>query len=241
MFLLDTSGSMAKPDSERGESPIGSLNSAIEGLLPELVGMNENNTDAEIRIAILTFDSEVKWVTGETGLINPGDCAWTDLNADGVTAMGQAFQELDRVLSLRHGFMAKASSSFVPVLFLLSDGDPTDPKGFLTDSWKPSLQRLQQNKWYQVAIRVAVGYGAYNESVLRDFTGDSKTVLHATTPEHLKSLIRFVVVTSSRVATAVDAKVPTVTDDAGATAAAGVVMQSRLTKLSPDPNGTDWP
>lgn len=188
IFLLDTSGSM-------GGKPIGAVNAAIENVLPELITMNETNSDNEIQMAVLTFDSDAKWVFGEDGLISPEELkdSWQDLNADGLTFMGAAFNALNEKLSVSHGFMKHASGSVAPVLFLLSDGEPND-------DYKAGLQKLKANNWYQVAVRVAIGYGESNDDVLREFTGNSETVLHTNDPNELKKLIRFVAVTSSRVA-----------------------------------------
>ena len=66
IFLLDTSGSMSG-------APIGAVNDAIKNVLPELISMNDSNPDNEIKIAIMTFDYEAKWVFGETELLAPED------------------------------------------------------------------------------------------------------------------------------------------------------------------------
>jgi uncharacterized protein YegL len=186
IFLLDTSGSMEN-------APIGAVNSAMEGLLPELISMNDGNPDVEIEIAVMAFESGVKWMTESKGLVNPKRYAWNDLNAGGGTSMGAAFRELEKVLSVSHGFMVRASGSVAPVLFLLSDGEPTD-------KYQDGLQALKDNDWYKVAAKVSIGYGQSNDAVLREFTGNPETVLHTDNPKDLKDLIRFVTITSSVVA-----------------------------------------
>lgn len=185
IFLLDTSGSMSG-------APIGAVNAAIEGVLPELESMNNDNPDVEIMIAIMTFDSGVAWHTGTGGLVNPENFAWNDLNIGGSTSMGAAFKELNSILSVTSGFMKKASGSVAPVLFLLTDGEPTD-------DYQKGLQDLKKNNWYRVAARVAIGYGNSNDSVLKEFTGNSETVLHTDKPEELRKFIKFVSITSSMV------------------------------------------
>lgn len=187
IFLLDTSGSMEG-------APIGAVNAAIEGVLPELISMNDSNADNEIKVAIMSFDYGANWITGDE-LVSPEDlkASWQDVNANGLTAMGEAFRELNKKLSASHGFMQRASGSVAPVLFLLSDGEPTD-------DYQSNLNTLKQNAWYKVAARVAIGYGESNDDVLREFTGNRETVLHTDNPEDLKKMIRFVAITSSRVA-----------------------------------------
>ena len=189
IFLLDTSGSMTG-------AAIGSVNSAMENVLPELITMNENNPDNEIRVAVMKFDFDAEWVFGGDELLLPEDVknSWNDLDANGYTSMGAAFEALNEKLSVSHGFMKRASGSVAPVLFLLSDGAPTD-------DYQSGLQKLKNNNWYKIAVRVAVGYSEQcNDDVLREFTGNNETVLHTDDPNELKKLIKFIAVTSSRVA-----------------------------------------
>ena len=185
IFLVDTSGSM-------DGAPIGAVNSAIEGVLPELCAMNDENADAEINVAIMSFSGGADWVTGEK-LLPPQNVAWNGLDAVGPTEMGVAFRELGKKLSIETGFMRRASGSVAPVLFLLSDGAPTD-------DYKPALAKLKENNWYKVAVRVAIGYGEADDNILAEFTGNRETVLHTNSPEDLKKMIRFVSITSSMVA-----------------------------------------
>ena len=186
IFLLDTSGSM------RGD-PIGAVNAAIEGVLPELKSMNEENADAEIMIGILTFSSGSYWVSGES-LVTPANYTHIDLDANGPTDMGDAFRKLNEKLSSKTGFMTRASGSVAPVLFLLSDGAPTD-------DYQSGLAKLKSNSWYKVAARVAIGYGELcDDAVLQEFTGNEETVLHTREPQELLKMIKFVTITSSMVA-----------------------------------------
>jgi uncharacterized protein YegL len=184
-FLVDTSGSMAG-------APIGAVNSAIEGVLPELCAMNDENADAEIKTAIMSFSGGADWVTGDK-LVSPQNVAWNGMDAMGPTEMGAAFRELDKKLSIETGFMRRASGSVAPVLFLLSDGAPTD-------DYQSALAKLKENNWYKVAVRVAISYGEADDNILAEFTGNRETVLHTNSPEDLKKMIRFVSITSSMVA-----------------------------------------
>ena len=188
IFLLDTSGSMIG-------APIGAVNSAIENILPELMSMNDSNPDNEIKVAIMSFSFGADWIVGGSELLAPEDVqnSWNELNANGPTSMGEAFRALNDKLSVSHGFMKHASGSVAPVLFLLSDGEPTD-------DYQSGLQKLKGNNWYKIAVRVAVGYGDSNDDVLRDFTGNAETVMHTNDPKELKNMIKFIAVTSSKVA-----------------------------------------
>ena len=55
-FVVDTSGSMEG-------AKIGTLNQAIEDIIPEISDISENNADAEIKVAVLEFSNGAKWIT----------------------------------------------------------------------------------------------------------------------------------------------------------------------------------
>ncbi len=131
-FIVDTSGSMQG-------AKIGAVNSAIEEVLPEIAKISDENADAEIKIAVLDFSTDAKWLTPKP--IDASNYAFNYLEAGGLTALGDACIKLNEKLS-RKQFMAEAVGSFAPALFLLSDGEPTD-------NWERGLAKLKENKWYQ--------------------------------------------------------------------------------------------
>ena len=122
-LLVDSSGSMS------ASGNIAKVNRAIEEMIPLLSDISDENEQAEIKLAVMTFDSDVRWVTkDENG--NPGpacvyDFVWNDVIASGLTSLGAAFTELESKLS-RRAFMASATGALAPVIILLSDGVPTD-------------------------------------------------------------------------------------------------------------------
>lgn len=181
-FLIDTSGSM-------GGTKIGTVNATMEELLPELIGLGGSETD--ISIAALRYDSTVSWITPEPVRVEEYQ-QWPRQSVTGMTAMGAAFEELNRKLS-RSAFMSKPSLSFAPVIFLMSDGAPND-------DWRKGLELLKKNSWYRYGIKVAVGIGSHPDmDVLREFTGDPELAIQAHGAEELKRLIRFLAVTSSQI------------------------------------------
>ena len=181
-FIVDTSGSM---DGEK----IAAVNTAIREVLPEIAEISSENADAQIKVACLQFANDVQW------LFRPTDVegmTWNDLRAEGMTSMGTAFNELNTKLS-RKEFLDSPTGNFAPVLFLMSDGQPTD-------EYHISLDSLRENRWFQVAIRVAIAIGDdADKNILAEFTGNPELVLTAHTPEALKQMIRFVSVTSSKI------------------------------------------
>ena len=188
-FIVDTSGSM-------DGTKIGEVNSAIEETLSALKDISDSNPDAEVKLAILSFNSEVRWITPETGPVDPGLYVWRDLDAAGLTRMGAAFEELESKLHADK-FMKSATSSYAPVMFLMSDGEPTETE----EKFLSGLNKLKANKWFKAGIKVALGIGQDSDlDVLKAFTGTKEAVLQTDDYTKLKSMIQFVSVTSTEVA-----------------------------------------
>ncbi len=182
-FVVDTSGSMTG-------SKIGTVNSAIEEIVPELKDISESNADAQIKVATLAFSTGAHWI--DSALVAAENFRWNYLEASGVTDLGEACQQLNEKLS-RHAFMSDATGSFAPTIFLMSDGEPTD-------NYKHGLNKLKQNNWFKKAIKVAVAIGDdANKNVLSDFTGNMEAVISVRTPEALKKWIQFVSVRASEI------------------------------------------
>jgi len=184
-FIVDTSGSM------EGEK-IGAVNTAIREVVPEIRDISNENADALIKIAVLEFSSGVKWLT-PNGPVDSNDYNWTNLDAAGTTDFGTACKALNDKLSTK-GFMAEATGSFAPALFLISDGDPTD-------DWQKELDKLKQNNWFKAAVKVALAIGDdANKDVLKAFTGSIETVVEVHNKAMLIKMIKFVSVRASQVA-----------------------------------------
>ena len=184
-FLVDTSGSMMG-------TKIGEVNSAIEEVIPELKDLSESNPDAQIKIAALEFSSGARWLT-PNGPIEAENFVWNDIDASGVTDLGDACVKLNEKLSTK-AFMQEATGSFAPAIFLLSDGEPTD-------DYQKGLAALKQNNWFKKAIKVAVAIGDdADKAVLGEFTGSVEAVLEVHNPMMLRKMIKFVSVRASEVA-----------------------------------------
>jgi uncharacterized protein YegL len=189
-FVIGTSGSMHG-------TRIGAVNSAIEQTLEKLREMNADNADAEIEVAFLEYSNGAKWLT-PNGSMKVENYIWSDLDSDGEHDMGEALSMLNEKLSRSSGFMCPASGSFAPCIFLLSDSTPTD-------DYKTSLIKLQNNGWFQAAIKIALAIGDdANDQVLQEFTGSREGVVRVpdgrNAGEKLAKMVQFIAVTSSQVA-----------------------------------------
>lgn len=183
-YLVDTSGSMQG-------AKIGALNTAVRETLPIIKAISENNSDSQIKIAVLEFSSGCEWMYGTPTDIETFE--WRDLQAGGLTSLGEAYDNLSQKLSYSHGFMMQATGSFAPVIILLSDGVPTDDP-------EHALMKLRANNWFKAATKIAIAIGDDCEkSTLIDFTGNEEAVLTVHNVDELKKIIRMVSVTASRV------------------------------------------
>lgn len=184
-YLVDTSGSMAG-------AKIASLNTAIQETMPIIDEISEQNADAKIKVAVLEFSSGCDWMYPSPQEVK--DFQWRDLEASGLTSLGEAYEELNRQLSHTHGFMQEATGAFAPAIILMSDGAPTDDAA-------RGLEKLKSNNWFKAAIKVAIAIGDdANKSVLEEFAGNSEAVLTVHNIDQLKKIIRYVSVTASKVA-----------------------------------------
>ena len=182
-FLVDTSGSM------EGDK-IGSVNDAIRETVPDLQDLSNSNADAAIKIATLQFATNVQWLYPQP--IDSGDFRWNDLQVGGLTSLGAALNELNTKLS-KSQFLQEAAGSFAPVIILLSDGGPTD-------DYKRGLEGIKKNNWFKHAIKIAIAIGNdADKNVLTEFAGNSEAVIEVHNRSALKSIIKFVSVTSSQV------------------------------------------
>lgn len=217
-FLVDSSGSMS------GDK-IGSLNQGIREVLPDLRDISDSNADALIKIAILQFSSGTQWITSAPQKLD--NIMWTDIEAGGVTDMGEAFIELDSKLN-RNAFLTDAVGNYAPVIILMSDGEPTD-------DWDSGLKKLKNNKWFNAAIKIAFSIGSdANDDILSAFTGNKETVIPINNKDIMKKMIRFVSVTSSRIGSK---KAGSSEDDVAAKQAeVAEAIQSEMEELDPEEN-----
>ena len=183
-FVIDTSGSMAG-------SKIGSVNDAIENVLPIIGEISDENPDAEINVAALEFSTGTRWLYDEPK--EAKEFIWQKVEADGLTSLGEACEELNKKLSRNGGFMSSPSGCFAPAIILHSYGGPTD-------NFEGGLKSLQGNSWYKNAIKIAIAIGDdADKEVLKQFTGSSEAVITVHNIDALKKMIRIIAITSSQI------------------------------------------
>jgi uncharacterized protein YegL len=183
-FMIDASGSMIG-------SKIGSVNDAIENVLPIIGEISDENPDAEIRVAALEFSTGTRWLYDEPK--EGKDFIWQSVEAEGLTSLGEACRELNKKLTRNGGFMSSPSGCFAPAIILLSDGGPTD-------DFEGGLKAVQANSWFKYAIKISIAIGDDADlDVLKQFTGSSEAVIKVHNIDALKKMIRIIAITSSQI------------------------------------------
>jgi uncharacterized protein YegL len=180
-YVLDTSGSMAG-------APIEQLNRAMEETLDAVKQVAEHNGDAQVKIAVLSFNTIARWMQ-PAGPEDVEDFIWNDLSAGGLTYMGEALHELNSKLS-KDEFLASATGGLYPIIIFMTDG-------YANDSWEKELDVIKQNRYFRRGVRIgfAIGDNADADMISR-VVGDSEAVLKTLDLGLFARLIRFVSVTS---------------------------------------------
>ncbi|MCD8336515.1 MAG: tellurium resistance protein [Lachnospiraceae bacterium] len=215
-WIVDCSGSMY------GEK-IGTVNHAIQSTIPDMVDAADNNPNAQLLIRTLKFSSGASWVTANPVPVE--DFVWDDLEAGGVTDLGQAFDLLAAQLTIP----PMSDRALPPVLVLLSDGQPTD-------NYKKSLDKLLHLPWGKKAVRIAISIGQdADDSVLTEFTGNRELLLQANNAAMLTKMIKW----ASTAASMVSAPASRVKlEDKSADKATGSPAPALVDDLLPKDTGT---
>jgi uncharacterized protein YegL len=153
IYLCDCSGSM------EAQGKIQSLNQAIRQSLPGMAAVARDNPEARVLVRALRFADRAAWHIASPTPVE--ELHWNDLQAGGVTALGEALELL--AAELRSPPMEQRA--LPPVLVLISDGQPTD-------DFEAGLAALMAEPWARKAVRLAIAMGHdADEEVLQRFIG----------------------------------------------------------------------
>lgn len=170
-ILADCSGSMS------GE-PIESVKSGIRSLHAELMG--DPSAVESAFLSVITFDSSARQVIPLTELsaFNP-----PDLNAGGTTALGAALTTLmDSIAKEVRQSTAEQKGDWKPLIFILTDGNPTD-------SWQGPADELKNRRIGNV-IAVACGESV-DTSALKGIT-ETVLVMKDMSPDAFSQFFKWV-------------------------------------------------
>ena len=153
IYLCDCSGSMA------AQGKMQALNQAIRQSLPGMARVARDNPEARVLVRAVRFADRAHWHIAEPTPVE--QLQWQDLQAGGVTAMGEALE----LVAAQLASPPMEERALPPVLVLISDGQPTD-------DFEAGLALLLRQPWAQKAVRlaIAVGHDA-DQEVLQQFIG----------------------------------------------------------------------
>lgn len=184
--IIDVSGSM-------GGERIGMVNDAMSEVPEQLNAINDGLIDTRLLIAPMEFSSGASWFQLHNGEPAEVDTfVWRDMQASGLTDMGEAFKLLTEKLTVKEkGGWMSGRGGMAPILILISDGGPTD-------NYKPQLEILKKRGWFRAAHKFAVAVGDADKEVLKEFCGFDEAVIDTNViRNNLSSIIKAVVVTAS--------------------------------------------
>lgn len=198
-WVADCSSSMSV------DGKIQSLNQSVRDALPATRDVAKANPEARVLMRAVKFSDGAQWHVPTPTPVD--DFEWEDLAPYGLTSMGKALEMVASELETD----TMDERGYPPVIVLVSDGQPTD-------DFKGGLHSLNQTRWGQKAVRMAVGIGEdVDTDVLEQFIGNPEIpVLVARNSSQLASYIRFVSTVALSVASKPKSKVQG--DAAGASA-----------------------
>ena len=213
-WIVDCSGSMY------GEK-IGIVNNTIQECIPEMRSAADNNPNAQLLIRALQFSSGASWIT--TTPVPVEDYGWEDMDANGLTELGKAFDLLAAQLSIP----PMPERALPPVIVLLSDGQPTD-------DYKRSLEKLKKLPWFRKAVKIAISIGQdADDDVLVEFCGNNELVLQANNAAALAKMIKWASTTASMVSAPSSKPINSVPASAPVATASGTASGASVAASAP--------
>ena len=188
MLIVDTSRSM------RGER-IGQVNSAIADIHKYLVDLQDENSNVDFYLSLMTFSDQAEFVPGYKG-VNVREMTPPKLKAGGYSNLHLAYEALAPVLHKESvGGMMPDFGGVAPIILLLTDGHPTK-------SAEKQLEKLKQLPWFNASLRYGIAIelnDARTVRVLTDFTEDKDCVVECIDSATLAKIIQIIVLTASKV------------------------------------------
>ena len=164
-FLIDVSESMSG-------KKIDIVNNSMETIMRDLSNMN--SADFDLRFAVLSFETNCVWETGDSLIKCTG--VWQPLKtSSGVADFNVAYRELNEKLSGKHGFFNFATGKTItpPIIVLLTDGFANDGDS----DGKDGIEELKKNKYFNGSYELAIAIGDdANQQLCINFTGDKELV-----------------------------------------------------------------
>ena len=164
-WICDCSESMGLKNKANNLVKMDMVNKAIPLVIEKIREISEIARKRQTTMRTIMFSDHAEWVDNES--IPVDQSVWTNLSADGATALGEAFSKLAQALKLiGEGGTMPERRTYPPVLILITDGYPTD-------DWETGLTELYKVFWGQNAVRLALALEGADREVLEAFIGDT--------------------------------------------------------------------
>jgi uncharacterized protein YegL len=168
-LVVDTSSSMAEGDR------IGELNRALASWRAEL--MKDDHLSSRGEIALVTFGKDHVVAVDPSGQVaGPAPEPYVpvsrfcpvQLEAGGVTPMVEALQYAFDLLATRRRQLRSGGISLAnrPLVYLITDGVPTDERGYRSDRWRDLAPMIRQQETGKHLLFFAFGVDGAEQEVL---------------------------------------------------------------------------
>jgi uncharacterized protein YegL len=176
-YVLDTSVSMEG-------APIAALNRAMVETIKALGELaKQQKSDCKLKIAVLSFNSTCRWMQ-PLGPEEAENFVWEDLQAGGLSNIGEALEELDSKLS-RSAFLSDPSGNYLPLMIFMTDG-------YANDDYKKALNKIRENTWFKLGTKIGFAIGDDPDTgMIAEIVGDPEAVLRTDDLEEFAREIKF--------------------------------------------------
>ena len=178
--LLDCSGSMQG-------APIEALREGMQMLYDQL--MDDPETRSKVKISVITFSDGAE----QTDLVSIKSFVAPMIEAKGVTRLDGALnllaQSIEADVRLN---LPTARGDYCPLVFLLTDGAPTDENGYRSTIYQSELAKIRGLRNNHKPMIIALGCGPeVDAGVLRDIT-DNVLFVADVSGEKLREYFKFI-------------------------------------------------
>jgi uncharacterized protein YegL len=184
IWMFDCSGSM------KVDGKIEALNRAIRQAIPLMQKTAEASPNVQLLVRAIAFSDGARWHIEQPTPIE--ELEWWNLEAEGVTDMGEALSLLtDTLLAEEIENLHTNEYNLPPILVMISDGYPSD-------DFQAGLDNLMQQLGGEKAVRIAIAVGQYTDlEVLQKFIDNPELKpLPANNPSQLMSQIKWIATTA---------------------------------------------
>lgn len=150
------------------------LNSGIESLFDQIITSPRISDFAHI--SIISFNTDAEVILRMTDVKSM--TALPQMECGGVTALGKALSLVrQRIEDDVPALTSSGLQVLRPVVFLLTDGQPTDSDGYQSDEWKDDYDKLVDEAYRRHPRIVPFGYGAATITTLNEIATKSPGVV----------------------------------------------------------------